>query len=178
MTDTHTPADSVSAQPTGAADVASLETEIGALRSRYQALSEELDTVRQTSTANTEAAVEAARQDGRTSAMAEITDRLVHAELRAHAATAGVELPAQDFLRLDAFVGEDGAPDTGLIGDFVSSLPAAVRTLAFAQGLGLGRQGGPAADQLSREDLSRMSSREINEARRAGKLNALLYSAA
>ncbi|WKK23038.1 hypothetical protein QZH56_30515 [Streptomyces olivoreticuli] len=159
-------------------DAASLEAEIGSWRSQYETLSQELNSFRQTSAADKEAAVEAARQDGRTSAMAEITDRLVHAELRAHAATAGVELPAQDFLRLDAFVGEDGAPDTGLIGDFVSSLPAPVRTPAFAQGLGLGRQGGPAADQLSREDLSRMSSREINEARQAGKLNALLYSAA
>ncbi|MCF3100958.1 hypothetical protein IPZ58_05130 [Streptomyces roseoverticillatus] len=177
MTDTHDPADSAAAQPTGAADAASMEAEIGTLRSRYQALSEELEAVRKTGAAEAEAAVEAARQEGRTSAMAEISHQLVHAELRAHAAVAGVELPAQDFLRLDAFVGEGGAPDSGRISDFVSSLPAAARTPAFAQGLGLGRQGGPAADQLSREDLSRMSHREINEARQAGKLNALLYSA-
>ncbi|GHF38584.1 hypothetical protein GCM10010218_19690 [Streptomyces mashuensis] len=175
MTDTPHPADSTASQPTGAADVASLEAELGTLRSRYQALSAELDTVRQTSAADAEAAVTAARQEGRTAAMAEINHQLVHAELRAHAAAVGVELPAQDFLRLDAFVGEDGAPDTARIGDFVSSLPAA-RTPAFAQGLGLGRQGGSAADQLTREDLSRMSPREINEARAAGKLNALLYA--
>ncbi|MEU1353877.1 hypothetical protein ABZ410_08225 [Streptomyces cinnamoneus] len=177
MTDVHAPTDSAPTQSAGAADAAALEAEVGALRSRYQALSEELETVRATNSVETEAAVEAARQEGRTSAMAEITHQLVHAELRAHAAVAGVELPAQDFLRLDAFVGEGGGPDSARISDFVSSLPATARMPAFAQGLGLGRQGGPAADQLSREDLSRMSHREINEARQAGKLNALLYSA-
>ncbi|MBT2383878.1 hypothetical protein [Streptomyces sp. ISL-11] len=177
MSDTQAATESASAKPAGTPELASPEAEIHSWQSRYESLSQELNTFRQSSAADTEAAVEAARQEARTAALTEVNSQLVHAELRAHAAAAGVELPGADFLRLDAFVGEDGAPDTARIGSFVSSLPAAKAAPAFAQGLGLGRQGGPAASQLGRDDLSRMSTAEINEARKAGKLNALLFNA-
>ena len=121
-----------------------------------------------------EKAIQAAREEARTAAMAEIGTRLADAELRAQAAAAGATLPPADFLNLAKFVGTDGAVDTALVTKFVESLPKPASGPAFRQDLGLGRQGGNGVGQLTREDLSQMTPREINEARKAGKLNSLM----
>lgn len=44
----------------------------------------------------------------------------------------------------------------------------------FAQNIGLGRQGSPGANQLSRADLRNMSHQEIMQARKDGLLDGLM----
>jgi hypothetical protein len=87
-----------------------------------------------------------------------------------------VTLPPAEFLNTSRFVGADGSPDSAAITAFISSLPQPSKAPDFAQGIGLGRQSenGANAGQLGRDDLSRMSRQEINAARKAGKLDALM----
>ncbi|MEU2366219.1 MULTISPECIES: hypothetical protein [Streptomyces] len=141
---------------------------------RFKQASTELEGFRQSQMSDTEKAIEAARQEARTAALSEVGTKLISAELRAASSAAGVTLPGAEFLNLNSFLGEDGNPDSSRIEAFVSSLPKPSSTPPYPQDLGLGRQGSPAAGQLTREDLARMSPREINEARAAGKCDALL----
>lgn len=141
---------------------------------RWNDASSELDTLRQSQMSDAEKAIEAAKAEGRTSALAEVGTRLVEAELRAQAASAGAELPSADFLNLNRFLSSDGSVDTDAVNTFVSSLPKPAGAPAFRQDLGLGRQGGDAAGQLTRDDLSRMTPSEINKARKDGRLDSLL----
>ncbi|MFD5697849.1 hypothetical protein [Streptomyces lasiicapitis] len=141
---------------------------------RFKQASTELDGFRKSQMTDTETAIEAAKVEARNAALSEVGIRLVDAELRAASSAAGVTLPGAEFLNLGSFLGEDGNPDSARIEAFASSLPKPSSEPTYAQNIGLGRQGGPAAGQLTREDLSRMSPREINEARKAGKCDALM----
>ncbi|MFD8594559.1 hypothetical protein ACFV1L_06120 [Kitasatospora sp. NPDC059646] len=142
---------------------------------RWNDTSAELETLRQSQLSDAERAIEAARDEGRRAALAEAGTRLADAELRAQASAAGVTLPSAEFLNMAAFSGPDGAVNSDAIKAFVTGLPAAKSAEPeFAQGLGLGRQGGSGAGQLTRDDLSRMTPREINAARAAGLLDALM----
>ncbi|MFJ9771811.1 hypothetical protein ACIRVF_11255 [Kitasatospora sp. NPDC101157] len=141
---------------------------------RWNDASSELETLRQSQMSDADKALESARTEARNAAFAEVGTRLADAELRAQAAKAGVELPAAEFLNLSKFLGEDGSVNAGLVSNFVSSLPKPVSEPEFAQGLGLGRQGGSGPVQFTRDDLSRMSPKEINAARKAGQLDALM----
>ncbi|MGW2709438.1 hypothetical protein HKX69_05810 [Streptomyces argyrophyllae] len=185
MTETpNTPAstDSQTAEtPPQGPTVESLQAEVEKWKSlsrtnekRWNDASSELERIRQESMTDAEKAIEAAKAEARNAALAEVGTRLVDAELRAQAAAAGVELPSADFLNMSRFLGSDGSVDTAAVTAFVSSLPKPAAGPAFRQDIGLGRQGEPAAGQLTRDDLSRMTPREINEARKAGKLDALL----
>ncbi|MDX3206059.1 hypothetical protein [Streptomyces scabiei] len=141
---------------------------------RWQDASAERDALKQSGMTDAEKAIEAAKAQARSATLAEYGTRLADAELRAQAAKAGVELPPAEFLNLTKFVGEDGSVNADVIGTFVSSLPKPVAEPEFDQGLGLGRQGGSGVQQLTRDDLSRMSPQEINAARKAGQLDALM----
>lgn len=141
---------------------------------RFKETSAELDQFRQEHMSDAEKAIEAAKAEGRTSALAEVGTRLAEAELRAQAASAGVDLPSADFLNMNRFLGSDGSVDEAAVTAFVSSLPKPAGAPAFRQDIGLGRQGAPAAGQLTREDLSRMTPSEINAARKEGKFDSLL----
>ncbi|MFJ5882667.1 hypothetical protein [Kitasatospora cineracea] len=142
---------------------------------RWNDTSAELETLRQSQLSEAERAIEAARNEGRAAALAEAGTRLADAELRAQAAAAGVALPSTEFLNMDAFSGPDGAVNSDAIAAYIASeagRPA--KQPEYAQGLGLGRQGGSGVGQLTRDDLSRMTPREINAARAAGQLDALM----
>jgi hypothetical protein len=141
---------------------------------RWNDASAELDTLKQSQMSDAQKAIEAARAEGRTAALSEVGNRLVEAELRAQAATAGVELPSAEFLNLNRFLGTDGAVDSEAVSAFVKSIPTPAAGPAFRQDIGLGRQGDSAPGQLTRDDLSRMTPSEINDARKAGKFDALL----
>ncbi|MFI9202627.1 hypothetical protein [Streptomyces sp. NPDC053048] len=137
----------------------------------------ELSKLKEASMTDAEKALEAARAEARSAVLSEVGSRLVEAELRVQAATAGVTLPGAEYLNLNRFVGADGSPDTEAVTAFVQSLPQASKAPVFAQDIGLGRQGEPGgyeAGQIGHEALSRMSPREINEARKAGRLDALM----
>jgi hypothetical protein len=140
---------------------------------RWKDASAERDQFKQASMSDAEKALEAARAEGRTAALSEVGTRLAEAELRALAASAGVDLPPADFLRMDRFV-SDGQVNADALSEFVSSLPKRESSPAFRQDIGLGRQGSPGANQLSRADLSNMTPAEINKARQDGRLDALL----
>jgi hypothetical protein len=141
---------------------------------RFKSTSTELDNLRQSQMSDAEKAIEAAKAEGRNAALAEVGTRIAEAELRAQAAAAGVELPSADFLNLNRFLGSDGSVDSDAVKGFISSLPKPAAAPAFRQDIGLGRQGSPAAGQLSRSDLSRMTPGEINAARKEGRLDSLL----
>ncbi|MFB7027176.1 MULTISPECIES: hypothetical protein [unclassified Streptomyces] len=137
----------------------------------------ELSKLKEASMTDAEKALEKAREEARNAALSEVGSRLVDAELRVQAATAGVTLPPAEFLNVSRFISADGSPDAAAIQSFVSSLPQPSQTPAFAQGIGLGRQGdsgGYAAGQLGRDALSRMSPQEIAVARKKGQLDALM----
>jgi hypothetical protein len=68
----------------------------------------------------------------------------------------------------------DGQVNADALSEFVSSLPKRESSPAFRQDIGLGRQGSPGANQLTRADLSNMTPAEINKARLDGRLDALL----
>jgi hypothetical protein len=144
---------------------------------RWQDASAERDALKESGMTDAEKAIEAAKAQARSATLAEYGTRLADAELRAQAAKAGVELPPAEFLNLTKFVGEDGSVNADVIGTFVSSLPKPVAEPEFDQGLGLGRQGGSGVQQLTRDDLSNMSPQEINAARKAGQLDALMRGA-
>ncbi|MFF1636009.1 hypothetical protein [Leifsonia sp. NPDC058248] len=143
----------------------------------YNETRTELASLKEASMSDAEKAIEAARTEARNAALSEVGTRLVDAELRVQAATAGVTLPKPEFLNTSAFLGADGAVNTEAITAFVSSLPQPSNAPEFAQGIGLGRQGDSgsyAAGQIDRDALSRMSPQEIAAARKAGKLDALM----
>ncbi|WP_126641625.1 hypothetical protein [Embleya hyalina] len=139
----------------------------------FKAASTELDGIRQSAMSDQERAIEAARTEARTAALSEVGNRLVEAELRASAAAVGATLPAAEFLNTAAFLGADGSPDTERISAFVSTLPKSPVEPVYDQSLGLGRQGA-VSGQYTRDDLSRMTRAERIEARKAGKLDALM----
>ena len=178
MSDPTTPQiPATSAEPTP--DVAALQAEIDKWKAhsrknedRFKSTSVELETLRQSQMSDNEKAIEAAKAEGRNAALAEVGTRLVDAELRAQAAAAGVDLPSAEYLNMSRFLGADGSVDADAVRAFITSTPKAAP--AFKQGIGLGRQGAPGANQLTRADLSRMTPSEINAARRAGHLDALL----
>ncbi|MCZ4097318.1 MULTISPECIES: hypothetical protein [unclassified Streptomyces] len=140
----------------------------------FKAASKELDQFRQVSMSDQERALEQARTETRTAVLSEVGERLAAAELRAQAASAGATLPDADFLNLSRFVSEDGSPDPAAVKAFVSTLPTAKKAPVYAQGLGLGRQGSSTAGQISRSDLARMTTAQINTARDKGLLDAVM----
>ncbi|WP_406305783.1 hypothetical protein OHA61_30740 [Streptomyces sp. NBC_00885] len=73
--------------------------------------------------ATQQAAIETARTEGRTSALGEVSQELVTAELRLQAATVGTELPDLKFLDLALFKGENERPDSDAVKSFIESLP-------------------------------------------------------
>jgi hypothetical protein len=104
--------------------------EVIADRDRWKALSRQNETnYNQTRTQlqqlqdAQQAAVEAAKTEGRTAALGEVSQELVTAELRLQAATIGAELPDLQFLDLNRFQGENARPDSDAIKSFIESLP-------------------------------------------------------
>ncbi|MGN7135811.1 hypothetical protein [Streptomyces pseudogriseolus] len=143
----------------------------------YNEARTELSKLKEASMTDAEKAIEKAKEEARNAALSEVGSRLVEAELRVQAATAGVTLPPAEFLNVQRFLTADGSPDSAAIQTFVSSLPKPSKAPEFAQGIGLGRQGDSgsyAAGQIGRDALSRMSPSEIMAARKAGKLDALM----
>ncbi|MDQ1016687.1 hypothetical protein [Streptomyces afghaniensis] len=143
----------------------------------YNEARTELSKLQEASMTDAEKAIEKAKDEARNAALSEVGTRLVDAELRVQAATAGVTLPRPEFLNTSAFLGTDGVVNTEAIKAFVESLPKPSNAPEFAQGIGLGRQGDSgsyAAGQIGRDALSRMSPQEISAARKAGKLDALM----
>ncbi|MEV5883100.1 hypothetical protein AB0L74_10335 [Streptomyces sp. NPDC052020] len=92
-----------------------------------------------------QAAIEAAKNEARTSVLGEVSQDLVTAELRLQAAAAGADLPDLQFLDLNRFQGDDARPNADAIASFIESLPKGRNSGAgFPQiaGAGHNREGG------------------------------------
>ncbi|MFD8527797.1 hypothetical protein ACFV0L_10355 [Streptosporangium canum] len=145
----------------------------------WKAASKELGEYRTANLSDAEKAIEDAKAEGRRAALTETGSRVAKAELKAYAATSGVALPASvtDFLDTTRFVAEDGSPDMEAIAAFVDPFKSTPKKAPkFTQNIGAGPQGGGTGPtQLTREDLARMTPPEVNEARREGRLNQLMF---
>lgn len=126
--------------------------EVTADRDRWKALSRQNETnyntsrteLQQLQTAQ-EAALEAAKTEGRTSALEEVSTDLVTAELRLQAAGAGADLPDLSFLDLSRFAGDDKRPNPDAVKSFIESLPKQVSSgsgFPRIAGAGHNKQGG------------------------------------
>lgn len=132
--------------------------EVIADRDRWKALSRQNETnfnsarteLQQLQTAQP-AAIEAARTEGRTSALGEVSTELVTAELRLQAVGAGAELPDLSFLDLNRFTGDDSRPNPDAVKSFIESLPKQGNSGAgFPQIAGAGHnKGGGSSDFAS-----------------------------
>ncbi|WP_018564998.1 hypothetical protein [Streptomyces sp. PsTaAH-124] len=89
-----------------------------------------------------QAAVEAAKTEGRTSALGEVSKHLVTAELKLQAVSAGTELPNLKFLDLDQFKGDDAKPNAEAIKSFIESLPKGKTDTEFPKLNGAGHNRG------------------------------------
>jgi hypothetical protein len=140
----------------------------------WKTATQERDELRKAGLSEAERALADAVEKARSEAYSEVGSRLAAAELRAAAAAEGIEIPetVAQFLDVSRFIGPDGSPDTGAITSFIDSMKP--QGPKFAQNVGVGPQGGSGVSRLTREDLSRMSPQQINEARKEGRLNHLL----
>lgn len=91
-----------------------------------------------------QAAIEAAKNEARSSTLGEVSQELVTAELRLQAASAGAELPDLQFLDLNRFKGDDARPNADAVKAFIESLPKGQSGSEFPQlaGAGHNREGG------------------------------------
>ncbi|GAA3537215.1 hypothetical protein GCM10022419_016330 [Nonomuraea rosea] len=144
----------------------------------WKKASEELDRLNQANMTDAERAIADAKEQGRLEALASVTAERVQDKLEAAAAKAGVDLaPLLSHIDISKFAAEDGGVNQTAIGDFVTQLSAQFagpKEPRFAQGLGIGPQSDQRAPgQLTRADLKRMSAREIAQAKKDGRLDAL-----
>ncbi|MEU9404769.1 hypothetical protein AB0E08_03550 [Streptomyces sp. NPDC048281] len=94
-------------------------------------------------------ALEAAKNEGRTSALGEVSAELVTSELQLQALSAGAELPDLSFLDLSRFKGDDQRPNKDAVKAFVESLPKANSGPGFPPLAGAGHNRGGNADFTS-----------------------------
>lgn len=104
--------------------------EVTADRDRWKALSRQNETNYNSTRTELQklqddqkAALEAAKTEGRTSALGEVSKDLVTKELQLQAALTGAELPNLEFLDLNRFKGDDARPNADAVKSFIESLP-------------------------------------------------------
>lgn len=144
----------------------------------WKTSSKELDTLRAAQMTDSEKAIEAAKAEGRSSALSELGSQLATARLETAAATAGVKLPEglTAMLNTSSLIGADGLPNTEAINALVGSFGPATQTPVFSQNIGVGPQsstGAPA--KITREALLTMTPAAIVKAKNEGLLNHLMH---
>lgn len=114
---------------------------------KWKSASEERDKLKEAQMTDQEKALEAARAEGRNSALSEVGLDLVNAEMAIQAATVGVTLPSAEYLNVSKFLGEDGRPNKEAVKSFVESLPKAKEEKEIFPDLqGAGKQSGGAGE--------------------------------
>lgn len=121
---------------------------------KWEDASGELSKLKEAQMSDAEKALEAARTEGRTSALSEISKDLITAELRIQATTAGATLPDLKFLNLDQLKGEDGRPNPDAVRAFVESLPKAGTEFPNLQGAGKQSGGAPEITTMDPNELA------------------------
>ncbi|GAA4186903.1 hypothetical protein GCM10022252_19590 [Streptosporangium oxazolinicum] len=129
----------------------------------------------ETAKADQDQAIAEAVDNARRALLGEFGPKLATAAFETAAAKAGLDTAdLLDVLDVSKFLAEDGSPDSEAISQKVSALASKWSQPEYAQDLGIGPQGSGTAGQLTREALSRMSPREINQAHEDGRLDALM----
>lgn len=133
---------------------------------------EELEKLRKQSMTEQEKAVAEAKAAGAGEAAKTYGSRLAAAELKAAAASKGVDLSSiGDLIDASRFVGEDGEVDTAAITKAVDKLS---KSFAGPKRNGGDFNGGNGAGQITREQLNSMSPADIDKALADGKLSHLM----
>lgn len=120
----------------------------------FKTASRERDELKASQMTDAEKALEAARTEGRNSALSEISKDLITAELRIQAATAGATLPDFKFLNLDQLKGEDGRPNPDAVKSFIETLPKAKEEFPDLQGAGKQTGGAPEITTMDPNELA------------------------
>jgi hypothetical protein len=178
------PADPTDAPPqtTPPTDPPKEETDWKAMARKWERLAkenskaaEELEQVRSSSMSEQEKAVAEAEKRGRTAAALDSGKRLARAELKAAAASKGLDLSEiGDLISVDQFINDKGEVDETAIGKAVGKLAKATGKPAPPRGSGQ-FDGSPGQGQpVTEEQLARMSPEEKVAALEAGKLAHLL----
>ncbi|MFJ3084371.1 hypothetical protein ACIPJG_32085 [Streptomyces halstedii] len=120
----------------------------------FKAASKERDELKSSQMTDAEKAIEAARTEGRNSALSEVGMDLVNAEMAVQAATAGVKLPDTQYLNMSGFLGDNGRPNKDAVKSFVESLPKAKAEFPNLQGAGKQGNGAPTIDTMDPSELA------------------------
>ncbi|MGW0930694.1 hypothetical protein [Streptomyces sp. NPDC002644] len=123
----------------------------------YNAARTELTSLKEAQMTDAEKAIEQAKQEARKAALSEVGADLLNAELALQATTAGVTLPASQFINTSALLGEDGRPNKEAVTTFIGSLPKAEASQEFPEIQGAGRQSGGAPDMTASMDPNELA---------------------
>lgn len=144
---------------------------------RAKAAEQELQKLREESMDAQQKAIAAARDEGKAEARSSYGARLVDAEVKAAAAGRSVDVDALlDGLDRTRFL-DDGEPDVEAIASWVDRIAPVTPGAPPVPKVPTGARGETKPNQLTRADLKSMSPKDIEEARRAGRLDTVLKGA-
>lgn len=172
-------AETAAAETTQTESSSTEETDWKAMARKWEKLAkgnakatEELETLRKKSMTDQEKAVADAKAAGLAEAASTYGSKLAAAELRAAAATKGVDLSSiGDLIDSSKFVGEDGEVDSDAIKKTVDKL---AKSLGGSKRSGGDFNGGNGAGQITEAQLAQMSPDDISKAFSEGKLKHLM----
>lgn len=120
----------------------------------FKTTSKKLEELERSQMTDAEKAIEAARTEGRTSALSEVGNELVNAEMAIQALSAGVKLPDVQYLNMTSFLGEDGRPNKEAVKTFVESLPKAQDEFPDLHGASKQTGGAPTIESMDPSELA------------------------
>ena len=154
--------------------LAKQRAELKELRKTYTQASKELDEVRRSQLSETERLVEQTKDDTRRAVRLEFAEKLVEAELKS--SLKGRTLEGDSILTFDktAFIDDSGDIDSEAIATWVEA--HSTHADAPKPDLGQGARGdkNSLAQVRTRDELTNMSPAEILQARKDGRLDALM----
>ena len=154
--------------------LAKQRAELKELRKTYTQASKELDEVRKSQLSETERLVEQTKDDTRRAVRLEFAEKLVEAELKS--SLKGRTLEGDSILTFDktAFIDDSGDIDSEAIATWVEA--HSTHADAPKPDLGQGARGdkNSLAQVRTRDELTNMSPAEILQARKDGRLDALM----
>lgn len=154
--------------------LAKQRAELKELKKTYTQASKELDEVRKSQLTEQERLIEQTKEDTAKAVRLEYAEKMVEAELKAQ--LQGRNLTGESILQFnkEAFIDTSGEIDSEAIATWVEA--HSTQTEVPKPDLGQGARGskGSLAQIRSRDELERMSPAEVLEARKDGRLDALM----
>ena len=154
--------------------LAKQRAELKELRKTYTQASKELDEVRKSQLSETERLIEQTKDDTRRAVRLEFAEKLVEAELKSSLKGRALEGDAILTFNKTAFIDDNGDIDSDAIATWVEA--HSTHPEAPKPDLGQGARGNKnsLAQIRSRDELTNMSPAEILQARKDGRLDALM----